>query len=666
MSSPITQRVKTAYKQSAVVKDDKVVIPVDLENKAAEVNKNLKVVEAKEGTVTGQMAGPKMSDEEWKNYLANESDEAKAARHARESAAGVREGYVSQEDADAQNLANQQDQDGDGDGDGDKIVDKNAYLSEKRKTVHKRDGAGNIKRTKNMQARDDERTMKGDYRDIKQMGRQSWRDLDKATKQEYKAAGMTRGDWVRKGGQFQDFSAGAEGKPGTFSDTDESTFAGNMRVNRKHGGSISDMMNKYGGSSDANRQDFNVASDGRREIGASEQISGNVGDELPATIENRERYKKEYGYYPEDAPESSNNQNSSFKQTGFSGFQQNPDSPNQNVGKFVRSADEIVTAGKKKFSKVKEQAQGWWNRNVRGQQQLPQNATGGTSVPAVITGSTTAGGVSSGTAAGLTAAGIVGGTVAGSLLSGNSKPSSEDIDTSIENDKKPEKKKLSKYGTKTWEQGYKDWGGEKKGTMDQFKSEANAWWDSESGQKHAKDKGYKHRIKKEKVTPVNETGGKPNNVASVSTNVSDDFKKTTDTMLENVNVPTTFDTPKVEESKVSEKKVEKLDNRLGRLKDRKVTPKRARKIAKLEAKKAGTDKATIRANKVIDKNLGKAYTALTEGKNEKAVRNYNKAKRHVDKPNPDVVNSLQQKENELKKAAGFKQKGWSGFQQKKK
>jgi len=43
------------------------------------------------GKVTGQMPGGKMSGAEWKNYLANESAEKKAARHKREEDAGVRE-----------------------------------------------------------------------------------------------------------------------------------------------------------------------------------------------------------------------------------------------------------------------------------------------------------------------------------------------------------------------------------------------------------------------------------------------------------------------------------------------------------------------------------------------------------------------------------------------
>ena len=144
-----------------------------------------------------------------------------------------------------------------------------------------------------------------------------------------------------------------------------------------------------------------------------------------------------------------------------------------------------------------------------------------------------------------------------------------------------------------------------------------------------------------------------------TTDLKVDTAKVVDSLKTKPTVPTV-------EPKVSEKKVEKLDNRLGRLKDRKVTPRRERKIAKLEQKKAGVDKATIRANKVIDKNLGKAYSALTEGKIEKASRNYAKAQRHVDKPNPNVPNTLAERETQLKKASGFTQKGWSGYQQKKK
>ena len=46
------------------------------------------------GKVTGQMPGAKMSDEDWLNYLKNESPERKAERLQQQQDAGVREGYI--------------------------------------------------------------------------------------------------------------------------------------------------------------------------------------------------------------------------------------------------------------------------------------------------------------------------------------------------------------------------------------------------------------------------------------------------------------------------------------------------------------------------------------------------------------------------------------------
>ena len=52
------------------------------------------LIKGNEGVVTGQMPGPKMSNDDWANYLKNETAEQKKARLQRESDAGVREGYV--------------------------------------------------------------------------------------------------------------------------------------------------------------------------------------------------------------------------------------------------------------------------------------------------------------------------------------------------------------------------------------------------------------------------------------------------------------------------------------------------------------------------------------------------------------------------------------------
>ena len=52
------------------------------------------LLKGNDGIVTGQMPGPKMSNDDWSNYLKNETAEQKKARLQRESDAGVREGYV--------------------------------------------------------------------------------------------------------------------------------------------------------------------------------------------------------------------------------------------------------------------------------------------------------------------------------------------------------------------------------------------------------------------------------------------------------------------------------------------------------------------------------------------------------------------------------------------
>jgi len=54
---------------------------------------------------------------------------------------------------------------------------------------------------------------------------------------------------------------------------------------------------------------------------------------------------------------------------------------------------------------------------------------------------------------------------------------------------------MSSGKTKSWSKGYSDYKtGGGKGSLSDFKNEANDWWSSAAGQKHAKDKNIKHRI----------------------------------------------------------------------------------------------------------------------------------------------------------------------------
>ena len=66
------------------------------ENHLVNVTKNTMTtpdISGSDGKVVKQMLGEKMSNEDWKNYLANETPGQKEARLKRESDAGVREGY---------------------------------------------------------------------------------------------------------------------------------------------------------------------------------------------------------------------------------------------------------------------------------------------------------------------------------------------------------------------------------------------------------------------------------------------------------------------------------------------------------------------------------------------------------------------------------------------
>ena len=656
-SSPITQKVKS-FKKQAVIKDGNLVYEGDIgstgtPDKVTQINKDLGINYS--GPITEKEKFRKQMEADQKKYAAeghNVADlslddyidwkEKRNAQQGNELFQGTEtiDGVTSDVDATTWSDEDIMTDTREGGITQEEIIkgtpgtegtpDIPVELEDKYKTVHKRDVAGNLKRTKNMQARDDERTMKGDYRDIRQMGRQSWRDLDKETKQQYKDAGMTRADWVRRGGQFQEFSAGEKGKPGSFADTDESKFAANMRVNRKHGGSIKDMMNKYGGSSDANRQTFNVASDGSLGIGDTERVSGGSR----ATEANIARYQSERDAQNEsdlvnrdENPDSNKNQ-SFFKQKPHSFKTQtyrkgpaivrpkpaeekdtNPESPKKNIGKIINKADDIYQGGKKWLN---EQGKKWSKKLDAGKQQKQLKDPSGQNpiVPSGGGGTTPSGGIMNWVKNNpiKTAIGIVGPSlipiVAGSGSSNDGDGGGGDDITPT-----PPEPKKSKYGTKTWEQGYKDWGGEKKGTMEQFKSEANAWWDSDAGQKYAKKHDYKHRIKQPKVEPVNEVtpssvtetgkGAKPSySGLGTSTSVSDKFKADTDKMISEVNVPTSFSSgPLVTPSNEVSEKNQRLQDRVTRLEGKKQTPRRQRRIEKQKAKIAGVDRQARRSAK---------------------------------------------------------------------
>ena len=95
-SSPFKQQTQAKKNVDEAVSNE-TSLSFDGKGGAAGVKETTTTIKGKEGKaavagkVTGQMPGKKMSDADWKKYLANESAEKKAARHKREEEAGVRE-----------------------------------------------------------------------------------------------------------------------------------------------------------------------------------------------------------------------------------------------------------------------------------------------------------------------------------------------------------------------------------------------------------------------------------------------------------------------------------------------------------------------------------------------------------------------------------------------
>ena len=175
MASPITQRVKTAFAQANKlgVSNDKLVF--NLEDKSQSGAEALPLVEASEGKVTGQMPGKKMTDEQWTNYLAQESPERKAERLQQQADAGVREGLVTQADADTQNAANAE-ANNENKEYGTKVPIELDNVYQENRT---RSQIGNQLRAEGMIDRKTKRQMNRDYRKLKRQNRNEKKKTEK-------------------------------------------------------------------------------------------------------------------------------------------------------------------------------------------------------------------------------------------------------------------------------------------------------------------------------------------------------------------------------------------------------------------------------------------------------------------------------------------------------
>jgi|TARA_X000001382_G_scaffold32926_2_gene21634 hypothetical protein len=531
-------------------------------------------------------------------------------------------------------------------------VETAAYVPDKFKDVVGRAEAGNLKRTKNMQIRDDKRTMGGDYRGLVKDARQSWKSLSRDEKKAIKDSGMSRGEYVRGGGAYQDQGKSEDGGV-TFQDSKGSQFFNSLKKSRKSGGGINKVMSRYDvnedGSMGSGGQNFNVASDGSRMVGTTLQTQGGN----MATDANVEYVEGQTGTITQDDRIESNNEQKGKPEAYVK--QLNPkshkldmvyDHKGNPLGDFKQNSAQIKALDKKgiKYSFTKPGTK------------LP--AVSGSNLPVVQNNSTmskinkTANNLKNTKSKGKfgTMSKIVGTVAAGvtGYFLGKSSSNNNNNNNTEETNVTPTPTKTT---GKSYDQAYQDRDRKTYGHMNKSNYIKEA---KRQNDVFAKTGKWDYKNAPKDPGPVSNI--KPAKVAPVSTNVKPEANVNLD------NIPKPKPSVSTVKPKVSDKKVEKLGNRISRLEGKKSTPRRERKINKLQQKQAGVDKDVIRSNKVIDKNTEKGFNALMEGNNVKAARNLGKVKRHVDKGNPAVVGDIKARENQLKAAAGFKQKGWGGFQ----
>ena len=563
-----------------------------------------------------------MSDADWKKYLAQESDERRAQRYQQEQAAGVREGVVTQDEADAQNAANAAAAAAAAANENkDKKKEEEVKIvstPETSKDVLSRWQAGNQVRRENMLDRKDHSNVNKNYRGLKKQSLANWRaagrvdaDGNKVTRKEAKAGfGLNEGQSVayeyakanrkNRGGGIGDFNTTRDSK-GNLVITGSKNDAYRNTSGRAKG------TNVVTGGGDASTVENLIAlRDSGHELSQVEldRIDTHLGVSKPNSHKNQ-------------------TVKSTFKQTDLLDAS----------GNFIKRLD----AGSRSNALVPFE-----NKPVKIKNTITKTLTGMKNTKAKGkwgTMSKVLGGI------GLGVIGTLG-------LSGGKK----EEETTVTPPPEPKK-------TKSWDQAYIDrdkkvYGGDYYDNSSTGKSNyikeakrqkgihaTTGKWDWKNAPNRA---DVKKPVVKPSVKP--ERGITPNNIASVSTNVSDDFKKKTDKMISDVVVPTSFDTPKTKT-----KKQTKAENKISRLEGRKTTARRDIRIAKQKDKAAGMSQGDVSARKQQRKFLSKNKPAI-----DKAITAVSGVQSNIDPIS--AVNSLKSREAELKKASGFTQKGWKGYQ----
>ena len=607
MATPITQRVKSAFPQND---ENKIVankgkLGFNLENKVAEVQKNIPLVEASEGKVTGQMAGDKMSDDDWNKYLAQESPERKAERLQQQTDAGVREGVVTQSEADTQNAANVAEKPKEY-GNFQPIELENQYRTNQSRS----EAMNQVRRNRSLQ------------RNIKRENNKARRGLNKAAR---------KGDLTEQ--QTKDLKYYNDNRYTSGSGGNAKRDANGNIIGSNLENGIGDLNQGIGDQTKISGGNLN--SQANRDYIQQEGII--TGDGSSATTTQTGDI---------ETVETMNQQKSSYKQTPYSGFQQNPKSPKKQAELLDQAGKKLGNVSKTgSFSKVSS-AVGPVNMG-----NAPK-ISGGTKL--LNKGKKVLGSLPDKGKFGLVkkvGLGLLGLAGAVGLVGGAKRILSSDDGDGEGNGNEKESTKKTPYVKP---------GGKATGRMKDYALNSKARSDEYDarGWKHDATSRYKRTPKPAvntlKSQPIVKVGGgseikaQPllNKVAPVAAPVSAPI----------------------------DNKQKKAIKKIGKLEGRNQTSKRDIRIAKQKDKAAGLSRKQVKANKLTRKSGGTVPSAGSSAGSSSTVTmprvmnsaQYNQAKNLGGGSAIDAVKSgavtIESRENELKAATGFKQKGWKGFQ----
>jgi len=609
MASPITQRVKSSFPQTndpnkVIVKDGKLGYN-QLEDKSQMGAEAPALIEASDGQVvkaSKQRCGIEVPNDDPRcvAYNAMSKDEIMAS----EQKQGLREGYVSQADADAQNAANQEANNENKEYGTFKPIELENEYQDNRSRAE----IGNQLRAEAMIDRKTKRQMNRDYRKLRRQNRKTG-----------------------------------------LSETDQKTFD-YLAKNRKSAG-VSDNYNLDADGNITGSKYSDASQNLSRGIGQTTKTSGGYAN----TEANRRRLLEEKRIKSDgtDTTFTQKNPKTGYVQKAYSGFQQVDvigkdgkkytflDQKKGTDPKDFKVKSSKVNSGVVPYSgpKVKSLGTGVTNASSTGTKLLNKVNKGLNSMP------------NKGKAGLFKKGALALTTLAAGYFGGNALLGSSDSDDKP----KPPPVTPPKKG-KSYDQAYQDRDRKTYGHLNKsnYIKEAKRQndvfaktgkWDYKNA---PKDPGPVSTIKPAKVAPVSSSA--PEIKAPVN--------------LDKISQP--------ERKPTISNKQGKALNKLSKLEGRKQTSRRDIRIAKQKDKAAGLSRKQVRQNKqmrkagIVD---GSGFAGSESSISMPRVMTgaqYNQVKKLGGGSAIDAVTSgkvtLTGLENELKASAGFKQKGWSGYQ----